>query len=267
MKHFTAIVFILFISGLHNLSAQSGTGKLKLVVMTYNIHHANPPSVKDKIDIDAIAKVINQQKPDLVALQEVDVYTQRSGKEINEAEALANKTGMQFYFAKAIDFEGGEYGVAILSKFPLENSATHKLPTAEGIEGEPRVIATSFVQLPGGRKILFACTHFDAEDNDTSRFLQVNKIAEILNEQALPVIIGGDFNAEPGTRVINKLDSFITRTCKQNCGSSFPDEGSSRLIDFIGYSPSKAFSVKRYQVIDEKYASDHVPVISVIELR
>lgn len=267
MKHITRILFIFLIFNKQYLSAQSGTAKQEIVIMTYNIHHANPPSEKGKIDLDAIANVIRQHKPDLVALQEVDVHTKRSGQEINEAEQLAAKTGMQFYFAKAIDFEGGEYGIAILSKFPLQDNTTHKLPTPENIEGEPRVLATSVVELPGNRKLLFACTHLDAEDNDTTRMLQVTKIEEILKNTGLPLIIAGDFNAEPSSSVTKKLDSFVTRTCTKNCGYSFPQDKPSKLIDYIGYAPSGAFRVKNYKVIDEKYASDHVPVVSTITLR
>ncbi|MFN2440183.1 MAG: hypothetical protein ABR503_13355 [Chitinophagaceae bacterium] len=51
-----------------------------LHILSYNIHHANPLSRPGIIDLQAIAQVIKQQTPDLVALQEVDVYTNRSGK-------------------------------------------------------------------------------------------------------------------------------------------------------------------------------------------
>ncbi len=69
-------------------------------VMTYNIHHCNPPSAGEKIDVAAIAKVINDESPDFVALQEVDVYTLRSGKGLNQAKELARLTGMNFFFQK-----------------------------------------------------------------------------------------------------------------------------------------------------------------------
>src|SRR5690606_28018267 len=103
----------------------------------YNIHHANPPSKPALIDIDAIARAIKDQDPDLVALQEVDVNTQRSGK-FNQAEEIARRLGMSFFFAKAIDHGGGDYGVAILSKFPMSETAIHSLPTEPNTKGEPR---------------------------------------------------------------------------------------------------------------------------------
>ena len=73
-----------------------------LKVMSYNIHHCNPPSAGDKIDVAAIARVISKEKPDFVALQEVDVNTERSGKGSNQAKELAKLTGMNFYFQKPL---------------------------------------------------------------------------------------------------------------------------------------------------------------------
>jgi len=57
-----------------------------LRVLCYNIHHANPPSRPNIIDLDAIANVIKKEQPHLVALQEVDVFTERSGKSIHQAK-------------------------------------------------------------------------------------------------------------------------------------------------------------------------------------
>src|SRR5690606_31245260 len=92
-----------------------------LTFMTYNIHIANTPSEPASVvDIAAIAKVINEVKPDFVALQEVDRFTDRSGKDLDQAAALAELTGMHHQFFKAIDRSNGEYGVAILSKYPIE---------------------------------------------------------------------------------------------------------------------------------------------------
>src|SRR5690606_41245520 len=72
-------------------------------VLSYTLHHANPPSVPDKIDLEAIAKVINESGADLVGLQEVDVRTIRSGKSSNQAEALGEKTSMTVFFFNGIE--------------------------------------------------------------------------------------------------------------------------------------------------------------------
>lgn len=99
-------------------------------VMTYNVHHCNPPgkSYAGVIDIAAISKVIWGQNPDLVVLQEIDNHTTRSGKDINEAAEIAKSLGMYYYFGKAISYGGGGYGIAILSRFPITEMRTVKLP-------------------------------------------------------------------------------------------------------------------------------------------
>lgn len=236
-------------------------------VMSYNIHHANPPSRADFIDVDAIARVITNAKPDLVAIQEVDVHTRRSGSSLNEAEELGVKTGMQVYFAKAIDHDGGDYGVAVLSRFPLSAGTTYPLPVIEGTKGEPRVLATVQIQLPGDQKIIFACTHLDAQRADSNRIVQIKEVVKILRKETYPVILAGDLNAVAGGEVINTLDQYFTRTCKKNCGFTIPVDKPTKTIDFIAYSANDLFKIRSHKVIDEKYASDHLPVVAELELK
>jgi endonuclease/exonuclease/phosphatase family metal-dependent hydrolase len=243
----------------------SGSYNGSLRVLTYNIHHANPPSTTGTIDINAIANVIKQQSPDLVALQEIDVNTTRSGPTLNQAAELGRLTGLKYYFAKAINYGGGEYGVAILSKYTIESTKNTPLPTAAGSNGEPRTLATAVITLPDSKKIVFASTHLDAQSPDTNRVLQVNKIVEILQQEQNPVIIGGDFNATPGSKVINALDAAFTRSCITGCGFTIPINNPTKTIDFIGYKPATKFEVTEHRVIDEKYASDHLPVLAVLQ--
>lgn len=236
-------------------------------VLSYNIHHANPPSRPGIIDLQAIAKVIQQEHPDLVALQEVDVFTGRSGKSVNQAAELGRLTGMNHYFAKAIDHDGGEYGVAILSKYPMEDTKHFPLPTIESTGGERRTLAVATIVLPGNKRVIFACTHLDAQRNDTNRVQQVQHIKEVLGTEKKPVIIAGDFNAEPGSGVVQSLDDVFQRGCAGNCGFTIPEINPSKEIDFIAYKPSKSFNVKEYKVVEETYASDHRPVKAILLLK
>ncbi|MES2006429.1 MAG: endonuclease/exonuclease/phosphatase family protein [Bacteroidota bacterium] len=248
-------------------ASPSGGAIHQLRILTYNIHHANPPSKPGVIDIAAIANVIKQQQPDLVALQEVDVYTSRSGKTVNEAEEIAKQSGMPYYFfAKAIDYGGGEYGVAILSRYPIEKTTNDALPTEETTNGEHRTLATVTAILPGQKKIMFACTHLDAQGKDTNRFLQIKKIAMLLETKEYPLIIAGDFNDIPGSRVMNELDKYFTRSCT-NCAFTIPQINPNQTIDHIAYRPSSGFAVMKHSVIDEKYASDHLPVLAVLKIK
>jgi endonuclease/exonuclease/phosphatase family metal-dependent hydrolase len=244
--------------------AVTGTETLQtdtIKVLTYNIHHANPPSRPDVIDLDAIAKVINEQQPHFVALQEVDVHTGRSGREVHEAEALAARTGMHAYFTKGIPYDGGEYGVAVLSRYPIQEGKGYNLPSAAGLKGEPRALCTVTAKLPDGRRIMMASTHLDVLKTDTNRLLQIREIARILGASKLPVILAGDFNAKPGSAPIQVLDSAFTRTC-DNCPFTIPVNNPNRTIDLIAFKPAKAFQVIQHEVIPERYASDHLPVMA-----
>lgn len=238
--------------------------KQTLRILCYNIHHASPPSTPEKIDLDAIARVIIDQKPDLVALQEVDVFTGRSGP-YHQAEELGKKAGLKSYFFKAIDHDGGAYGVAILSRYPVIETNRYPLPTKEGTGGEPRVLGTATIQLPGKQALVFACTHLDAQRDSVNRQLQIDAIAKVLGDTNLPVIIAGDFNAAPGSQVIRTLDGSFKRTCDP-CDFTIPVEKPRKAIDFIAFSPSGTFEVKKHQVIPERYASDHLPVFAVLEV-
>lgn len=250
-----------------NKDGEEATVDFNLKIMTYNIRHANPPSKGDLIDIGSIVKTIKAEAPDVVALQEVDADTERSGAG-NQAEMIAKELDMHYFYAKSIDFQGGEYGVAILSKFPMENEKINRLPTIPETKGEPRVLATAGIRISDGKQLIFGSTHLDAQKSSENRILQIeeiNKIAETQGNELM--IIAGDFNALPGSQVINTLDSAFRRTC-DSCSPSFPETEPKKVIDFIAYRPGTyTVKVKKYKVIDDSYSSDHRPVTAEFEFQ
>jgi endonuclease/exonuclease/phosphatase family metal-dependent hydrolase len=245
--------------------AQTNKSK-KITVLSYNIHHGNPPSRAKEgyIDLKAIAKVIKKSKAGLVALQEVDVNTERSGKGINQAQALAEMIGMRYYFAKTIDFQGGDYGIALLSAYPIIESSFYRLPMEEESKGEPRGVAVITVKLPGGEKLKVASTHLDLKVENKA--LQSVALKRIFENEGLPLILAGDFNALPDSEVIRELDQEFRRTCTENCGFTIPVVEPNRTIDYIMYRKPEQFQLISHQVIDEPYASDHLPVRAELKL-
>ena len=260
-------IFLVIIALLQSVSmafAQEWAGS-ELKVMAYNIHHCNPPSKPDVINVDAIANVILAELPDLVALQEVDVHTGRSGQHLHQANVLARLTGMHYYFKKAIDHDGGEYGVAVLSRFPIEDTLGFALPMAPGIGGEPRAVAAVKVRLPNGPLVTFASTHLDL--NEAHRVLQAEKITDELATDNSMVIIAGDFNAAAGSPSINVMDQSFRRTCVgSDCPGTIPVSNPNRVIDYIFYRPLADVKVIEHRVIAETYASDHRPVVAVLQV-
>lgn len=266
----TILLIVLNSCGTRVKSAEKELGDLKylsLRVMSYNIHHASPASKPGCIDIEAIVRVIKAENPDLVALQEVDADTERSG-EGNQAEMIAEKLDMFVYFAKALDYTGGEYGNAILSKYPLRDGNTHVLPNAPEANTETRVWATAKIEIPNGSELVFGSTHLDYKKDSPSRLFQIGKIIEVSEKEELPMIVAGDFNATPDSETIKLLDKEFTRTCQKTCAPTIPVKNPERAIDFIAYRhPQNKFSVEYHEVINEPYASDHLPVFSVIKIR
>lgn len=265
-----------------------------LKILTYNIHHANPPEHPGRIDLAAIAGVIRDSGAGLVALQEVDIGTERSGKAVDQAAELGRLTGMAHHFVKTIDHDGGDYGIAILSKYPFLKTGGDALPLAYG--GEERGFACVAVEPQPGRTIVFASTHLDLLEEN--QLVQAKQLCEWLGAVPHPVILGGDFNAVPGSPTINLLDAHFTRARPQNARETsaaifhpqgdareapaaaprrhngirpvhtsappktFPAQMPEREIDYIFYRPSHTLRLEEYEIIPERYASDHLPVYS-----
>lgn len=269
MKNSILAILILILSSCGTLKEKTSNKDIsegkEFKIMSYNIHIGNPPSKPKLIDLNSIIKAIKAENPDLIALQEVDVNTGRSGK-INQAEIIARELGMNFFFAKAIDHDGGDYGVCILSKFPISETKIHRLTTINETKGEPRVLATAKVHLDNGTFIRFGSTHLDALRESTNRAVQIKEINRIAKDENLPFIIAGDLNAEEASNEIKQFDEVFTRTCS-GCDPTFPVVSPKKTIDFIAFKTGNTFNTLKHSVIQEHYASDHLPVVAIIKYK
>lgn len=244
-----------------------------LRVMTYNIYGARATSPANAADLDAIAEVIRRQNPDFVTLNEVDVFTNRTGKDVHQARDLAEKLGMEWHFSKAIDRDGGEYGDAVLSKYPILEKRSYRLPCAAEQPGEDRSLCVIRVQIDG-KDLYVASTHLDHLSGDASRLVQATEIRRIRDtELEGDLILCGDLNAIPSSNVIATMTSFLTNTGPID-QYTFPSDDPSRKIDFIMYAPIEHFGVQNCQVVsrgDQQVggvdASDHRPVIADIRFQ
>ena len=244
-----------------------------LRVMTYNIYGARATSPANAADLDAIAEVIRRQNPDFVTLNEVDVFTNRTGKDVHQARDLAEKLGMEWHFSKAIDRDGGEYGDAVLSKYPILEKRSYRLPCAAEQPGEDRSLCVIRVQIDG-KDLYVASTHLDHLSGDASRLVQATEIRRIRDtELEGDLILCGDLNAIPSSNVIATMTSFLTNTGPID-QYTFPSDDPSRKIDYIMYAPIEHFGVQNCQVVsrgDQQLggvdASDHRPVIADIRFQ
>ncbi|WP_343745289.1 endonuclease/exonuclease/phosphatase family protein [Chitinophaga sp.] len=244
--------------------------KIRLKVMTYNIYGARA-STGAPADLSLLAKVINEQQPDLVALQEVDVFTNRTGITVHQAKELAALTGMEWFFTKAIDVSGGQYGDAVLSRLPIKESKRYALPVDPNVSGEFRSVAMIKVNKEG-KDFYFASTHLDHLSQEENRLVQAAELKKIVAALDLPLIMAGDLNAVPSSQTMNIIRSFMNLGCTQQCPLTFPSNKPDRTIDYIMTTPNGGFSVSAYQpltgyIADKNvYASDHCAVVATISI-
>lgn len=233
-----------------------------LRVLSYNIHHG--AGMDGKLDLERIARVINDTGADLVALQEVDRGVKRT-EGIDEPAVLAELTGMHAVFEKNIDFQGGEYGNAVLSRFPVEHYRNHPLP--QSVPGEQRGMLEVHITV-AGRPIVFYATHFDYHGDDGERLASVKMLRELLEAgDAQTAIVAGDLNALPDSRVMDRVRECLVDTYDPETGPghTFPANEPDRRIDYILHTPGAGLETLECRVIDEPVASDHRPLLTVFE--
>lgn len=244
-------------------SAADDTG-FTLRVLTYNIHHGE--GVDGRLDLARIGAVIKGANADIVALQEVDQGAERTGG-VDQAAKLAELTGLRAIFGKAMDYQGGAYGLAILSRFPLSNSRTHLLPTDPGFE--PRALLEASVALGDGRsEILLLVTHLDHHAEPAQRLKQAAEIPQLFPAGANrpPMILAGDLNATPDVAPVTTLLAHWSDSAAGKELPTTPVAAPRRQIDYILYRPTTRLRVIDIRVLEEKTASDHRPLLAVFEL-
>jgi endonuclease/exonuclease/phosphatase family metal-dependent hydrolase len=235
-----------------------------LRVLTYNIHHGE--GTDGKLDLERQAEVIKAAKADIVALQEVDQNTERTGG-IDQAARLGELTGLRAIFGKAMDYRGGAYGLAVLSRWPLGEAKTDPLPADEGIE--PRALLSVRVQpREGVPEFMFLVTHLDAGRDPGQRIKQAARIRELFPAAGndTPAILAGDFNAIPESPVIKSFLAGWTDSAAGSAMLTSPAGMPRRRIDYIFFRPTARWRVISTEALDEPIASDHRPVLSMLEL-
>ena len=231
----------------------------ELRVVSYNIKHGRGND--EVVDLARTAGVIRAQRPDVVGLQEVDDRAERSGK-VPQAAQLGKSLGLHHAFGRFMDFQGGAYGMAILTRFPIEE--THEVRLPEG--NEPRSALSVRVTLPDGTPLTIVNVHFDWVRDDRFRFAQAETLTKYLDRLQTPYILLGDFNDVPESRTLALFRDRAGEAAKPEANRlTFSATEPSREIDYIFFAPAAAWHAREVRVIDERLASDHRPVVAVLE--
>ena len=255
-KHLSLLLSVALLLSCNAVDDSSIERLPTLRVMSYNIHHGE--GMDGNIDLERIAGVISRENPDLVALQEVDRFCTRSGNRDMAAE-LGELLGMEHVFGKAMDFQGGEYGLAVLSKLPIMETRVHELPEGD----EPRralEVRVRIGSLP--KQVSFISIHNSWNGEDV-RVKQIEELLRSLGEFDHPAILAGDFNARRGNDSMMLLlrSDWEILDIKLEKGA-FPSEHDSQIDFFVIRNLPQASVESR--VIDETIASDHRPIFSEI---
>jgi endonuclease/exonuclease/phosphatase family metal-dependent hydrolase len=234
-------------------------GELRL--MTYNIKSATR-------GMEGVAEVIREAGPDIVALQEVDRGSRRAGG-LDQAAELARATGLPYHaHFRTRDMFGGAYGIALLSRFPVEAMEQYPLPMSQG--GEPRTVAHALLKV-GGQEVSVYITHLvHPPFRGRLRLRQSVLIASLLERDTRPKILMGDFNDGP--------DSTAVRLLRRNLKDVFDTSGTGPSGTFplpLPFLPSvridyvlacDSFTPLRSRVLRVE-ASDHYPVVADVRLK
>ena len=244
--------------------AASAAASVTLRVMSYNIHHAE--GLDGRLDVERIARVITDAGPDIVGLQEVDRGVERTQKRDLPAE-LARLTGMTVHFEKNIPHQGGQYGNAVLSKFPIKRAKNTHLKSFAN--GEQRGVQQLVLDVHG-REVLFMNTHLDARRDPAEREHSAGELRTIVAAAgALPVIMVGDFNAVPSAPSVVAVAAFLTDAWTalypDQTGYTIPVRKPTRRIDYVWITPASLTPLKMW--IPSTEASDHLPIVADLQLR
>jgi len=265
-------------------------------VMTYNIHHAE--GLDGKIDLLRIAELIKREGADIVALQEVDKGVERTARRDLPAE-LAELTGMTCVFSNNYNFQGGEYGNAVLTRFPIKRWTNTHYQKVNETEQRGLLQLTLDVR---GREIVFMATHIDHRSDDAARWSNVDEIEALVKGQqptpnpseegskpagarrqfpssegsgvgpsyaGRPIILCGDFNDTPDSRVCRRINESLDDTWAlvgTGDGFTIPAEKPRKRIDYIWISKDKTLAPLKVWVPPSD-ASDHLPVLAEFRLR
>ena len=246
MKRTILCLFVALLGATFSASVQAK--KVRTLRLTsYNIQHGE--GLDKKIDHARQAKILRKAHADFAAIQEVDSVTKRNGG-LYSLEEIGRKAKMFSTFAPAINFQGGKYGIGILSK--KQPISVHRIPLP-GRE-EPRMLLVAEF-----KHCVVACTHLSLTDED--RMASVPLIVEEAKKWTKPFVIMGDLNDESGSpfyREMQKHFLFLNPAYDK----TFPADKPNICIDHVAiFVPTPDATISFYRTwVGEETFSDHRPL-------
>ncbi|MFJ6074262.1 endonuclease/exonuclease/phosphatase family protein [Streptomyces sp. NPDC093065] len=258
--------------------ASAGQGRpVPLRIATYNIHAgAGSDGV---FDLDRQAAALRALDADVIGLQEVDVHWGARSQDLDVAGELARRLGMRVSFAPIYSLDPAaagehrrEYGVAVLSRFPIRSATNHEITRLSTQEENPvPAPAPGFGEVTlrvRGVPVQVFVTHLDYRADPAVREAQVADTRRIMARERAELpgarqFLLGDFNAEPSAPELAPLWKEL-RDAGAGTSDTYPAESPSKRIDCVAVG--KGVRVRGVAVPEEPAASDHRPVVAEVSL-
>lgn len=224
-------------------------------ITTYNVQSGR--DAWGQLHLDRTADAIRSVSPDICGLNEIRVNCPDS-ECIDQAAYLGKKTGLTARFAKAIPMSSGEYGIALLSKYPISTFRVYPVPDVPMVEREKgyyesRVIYRACIETPDGRLAVYG-THFGLMKGE--RVNAVKLLLDLISKETLPLIFMGDLNMEPDDELIKTIESKLTNTIKPVPDFTHHVLNLHGTIDYIFVRGLSAQPAHTFYTV----ASDHLPL-------
>lgn len=238
-------------------------GRVK--VLTWSIDRGRGSD--GRLDLERIARVVARSGADLVALQEIDWRTARSGG-ADQPEAIAKAIGFEHAYAEAMPVEGGSQGEAAFCRRPFGEA--RRIPLAAPPDQRPTVAVEVTVAPWGdrGERIRFISARLSPESAST-RLHQVATLKSSLEGHPSPAILAGNLHSLPGSgpyRLLAEGWVDAARSFGDEAAPTYPAKDPEHRADFVFLRPAERWRVVSVQVLDEPIASSHRPLLVELEL-
>jgi len=187
-------------------------------IFSFNVKHF----MRDSQQLPEVAALLKEMGADLVGLQEVDDGCTRSAQ-VRQAAECAKQAGFPYFaFGKNIDHQGGEYGNAILSKYPIVSAETVSYQVICPTDHNRSYMRVG-VEVDG-KVLYFYNTHLTLQKNGEAEE-EVKELCARMQQDEYAIAVG-DFNlkapavaqlAEPAILTLNggagreTLNTFSTK--------------------------------------------------------